>query len=197
MCANDLANIQGHTDTFKVVFRSENYFISSKIYYFLKLLSFVSLDLISAEICFCWLRCLAVVFAPESSEKVIAETEKTVALKSKGASVILSQFKVMYAADMHEWEHFEWRRRHYHNLPKYLSLCREVYRELVYRIYVLFKIKANHKFLLAMVEFIVFVVSYGLPIGHLLTEIGIVYWYVVVEKIFIFFLVCIGVWTDS
>ena len=99
----------------------------------MKLFSFVSIDLISSEICVWWLRCLAIVFATETFEKVTSESEELSTQKSQSASVIMEQFKVKYSGDMYEWEHSEWRRRHHNTLPKYLSLCREVCRELLDR----------------------------------------------------------------
>ena len=186
--SGDLVNIQGYADYFKVVFRSKYHFISSKFYFFLKLFSFVSIDLISTEICLWWLRCLTVVFETENFERGTSDLEELSAQMSQITSVILEQFKVKYSGDLYEWERSEWRRRHHNALPKYLSLCREVCRELVDRLCFLFKIKPNEKILIALVEYIVFIFSYIFPVGHILTEIGIVYWFVVVEKLFIFFL---------
>ena len=38
---------------------------------------------------------------------------------------------------------------------------------------------------------------YLVPIGHVFTEIGVIYWYIVVEKYVIFLFVCTGFWTEQ
>ena len=127
-----------------------------------------------------------------------------------------TEIKNIYRIDDDENYANEWKTRCENSLPKYVSLCREVYRELSSRWCDKFcrfcekgcmSRESNRTgdyygniimfILVKLLQYFASFLSYGFPIGHLFTEIGIVYWYVVVEKLFIFCLVCSGVWFDQ
>ena len=41
------------------------------------------------------------------------------------------------------------------------------------------------------------IMVYLMPFSHLLTGVGLIYWYIVAEKYVIFLLVCAGIWTKQ
>ena len=165
--------------------RSDRRLYSEYFYTFLKYFSFLSADLLLAEVSLYWLHYLENKF----------KAEEKVAEKKVIDSVIMEQFKVFYKEDRRPSEILEWTHRNRSSLPKYISLCRLTFEELedraVYGLYL------ENEYFISFLRGLFFVITYVFPIGHFFTAIGLAYWYIVVEKYFIFLLICLGIWTDQ
>merc|ERR1711968_252253 len=103
------------------------------------------------------------------------------------ANVMSSMFR-----PLSEDENNSWLKRQVDSLPSYYDFCTRVHMDL----YEVCKVK-GYNTLNKAVWLLLWPSIYLFPVGHLFAEIGVVYWFVVIEKYVIFLCVCTGFWTEN
>jgi hypothetical protein len=107
--------------------------------------------------------------------------------KMQHAKVMSSMFR-----PHSEEENNSWLKIQADSLPSYYEFCNRVHMDL-YQMCNIQGASNSNKF----IWWILCPFVYLVPIGHVFTEIGVIYWYIVVEKYVIFLFVCTGFWTEQ
>ena len=155
--------------------------LSRSFFFIARVTSLVSPDLILTECCFLWIVYLSKRFGIDS-------------IVYRLGSSITESFKKP-TDKQKEDEGVEWNRWESHSLPAHITLCNMVHQEMTNYLCLLLN-AGNNAFVRNAVSFFGALFSYVLP-AHLFTDVGRVFWYIVLEKYFIFLLVSIGIWTDQ
>ena len=131
----------------------------------------------------------AVTTASAVSIAASAPPVATVSDRFKYKSAIFDAFR--HNKDEEYIEALAWMEKQKRVIPTYYVLCQMVSAEMNEGMHKCLRIKSN------AISALLTIVAYLVPLSHLFTGVGIIYWFIVAEKYLIFLLVCAGIWTKQ